>query len=141
MPKRLVAWKYGIAVFIILGGSIYVSRQDQKTRDQYEQKCNQLNASAASPASHYEDCDKGAENAVRDLPLLYQVLGWPEGVTACAILLTLLVIAEQTDQTRKAAEAGLIAARAARLAPTSLLESPFRRWYSTNLRQRKELRT
>lgn len=107
MLKRLVAWRYGIAVVVILGGSVYVSRQDQKIRDQYKHKCGQLNAVAASPTSHHEDCDAGAANAARYLPRWYQVFAWPEGITTWGILLTLIVIAEQTAQTRVAAQAAL----------------------------------
>ena len=105
--------KYGIAVAVILGLSVSVSHQDQKTRDQYEQKCAQFNARAVAPASHSEDCDKGAENAARHLPRWYRVFGWPEGITTWAILLTLLALAEQTGQTRKAAEGAQRAADAA----------------------------
>jgi len=113
MLKRLAAWKYGIAIVVILGCSVYVSRQDQKARCQYQQKCTQLNASAVSPSAQHEDCDKGAENIARHLPRWYRVFGWPEGITTWAILLTLLVIAEQTAQTRRAAFAAEDAAKAA----------------------------
>jgi hypothetical protein len=113
MLKRILSWKYLIAVVIVLGGCIYVSRQDQKTRDQYEQNCNQLNASALPPSGHYEDCDKGAENAARHLPRWYRVFGWPDGITTWAILLTLVAIAEQTSQTRRAADATADSANAA----------------------------
>jgi hypothetical protein len=114
MLQRIALWKYGMAVVIILGGCVYVSRQDQKTRDQYEQKCNQLNARVISPSGHYEDCDKGAENAAQHLPRWYRFFVWPEGTTTWAILLTLLVIADQTTQTRKAAEAALASANSAK---------------------------
>jgi hypothetical protein len=113
MLRRIALWKYGIAVVFILGCCVCVSHQDQETRDQYEQKCNQLNAVAVSPSSHYEDCDKGAENAARHQPRWYRVFGWPEGITTWAILLTLLSIAEQTIQTKKAARAALVSAKAA----------------------------
>lgn len=113
MLKRLVSWKYGIAVVLILGCSIYVSRQDQKTRDEYETKCNQIKAVTVSQGTHQEDCDKGAEDAARHLPRWYRVFGWPEGITTWAILLTLLVIADQTAQTKRAAIATEDAAKAA----------------------------
>lgn len=105
MIRRIASWKYGIAVAIVVGLSIYVSHQDQKTREQYEQKCTQLNAGTAPPASHTEDCDQGADNAARHLPRWYRMFGWPEGITAWAILLTLFTVAEQTNATRTAAEA------------------------------------
>jgi len=103
MLKRLLLWKYFIAVVVILGCCVYVSRKDQEARDEYEQKCSQFNASALPPSGHQEDCDKGAEDAARHLPRWYRVFSWPEGMTTWAILLTLLVIAEQTNQTKRAA--------------------------------------
>jgi hypothetical protein len=42
----------------------------------------------------------------------YGFFRWPNGTTAWAIILTLIAIAEQTKQTRKAAEAGRISADA-----------------------------
>ena len=107
MLRRILAWKYIIAVAMIFGFSLHVSHEDQKTRDQYEQKCTQLNPGVATPSPHSEDCDKGAENAARHLPRWYRMFGWPEGITTWAILLTLLAIAEQTEATRKSAEAAL----------------------------------
>ncbi|WP_263377303.1 hypothetical protein [Granulicella paludicola] len=41
------------------------------------------------------------------LRLPYLLVGWPEGVTVWALLLTLLAIAEQTSETRTAAQAAL----------------------------------
>ena len=38
------------------------------------------------------------------LQVSYQAVGWPEGVTVWALLLTLVVIAEQTDETRRSAD-------------------------------------
>lgn len=108
MLKRILLWKYLIAVGTILGFCVYITQQDQKTRDQYEQKCSQLNAGAMPPSGHYEDCDKGAENAAGHLPRWYRIFGWPEGITTWAILLTLLALAEQTSQTKVAAQAALL---------------------------------
>jgi len=100
-----MAWKYIVAVVAIVGFSVYVSHQDQKTRDQYEQKCAQLNAGSITPAAHNEDCDKGADNAARNLPRWHRMFGWPEGITVWAILLTLFAIAEQTSATKDATNA------------------------------------
>jgi len=113
MLRRILALKYIIAVAVVLGFCLYVSHEDQKAREQYEQECNQFNAGSVTPAPHSEDCDKGAENAARHLPRWYRMFGWPEGITTWAILLTLLALAEQTSQTRRAADATADAANAA----------------------------
>jgi len=113
MFKKVLAWKYGIAIAFILVAAYATARKDEKTRDQYEQECNQLYARTVSPASHSEDCDIGADKAARNLPLRYHLFAWPEGITVWAILLTLFAIAEQTNQTRRAADAGAETANAA----------------------------
>jgi hypothetical protein len=112
MLKRIGLWKYAIPAVVIIGVSVFVSCQDQNTRDEYEAKCNQLNSRAASPAAHHENCDEGAENAARHLPRWYRIFSWPEGITTWAILFTLFVIAEQTAQTKKAADAAFLNAQA-----------------------------
>jgi hypothetical protein len=105
MLRRIFAWKYIVAVIAIIGFSVYVSHEDQKTRDQYEKRCTQLSARPITPAAHSEDCDKGADNAARHLPRWYRMFGWPEGITAWAILLTLFAIVEQTSATKDATNA------------------------------------
>ncbi len=37
--------------------------------------------------------------------VIYRVFGWPEGITVWALFLTLITIAEQSNETRKSAEA------------------------------------
>lgn len=103
--------KYWIAVVIVFGLCVFVSREDQEARQQYEEKCNEFNARAATPPDRHEDCDEGAENAARHLPRWYRVFSWPEGITTWGILLTLLAIAEQTHHTGRAADASLQAIR------------------------------
>jgi len=46
--------------------------------------------------------------------VLYELFGWPNGITVWALFLTMMVIAEQTSQTRRAADATKDAADAAR---------------------------
>ena len=48
----------------------------------------------------------------RWLRVSYQVFGWPNGITVWALFLTMMVVAEQTSQTRRAAEATAISADA-----------------------------
>lgn len=112
MLERIGSWKYGIAVLAMLGLCIYVSNQSHRTWQQYEEKCYGPNKSAPPPGSYSEDCDKGADSAARHLPAWYRAFSWPEGVTAWAILLTLFTISEQTNQTRRAAEATFLSAQA-----------------------------
>ena len=132
MLRRIHAWKYPIAVIVVLGCSVFVAHKDQKTRDQYEEKCEQLNARPGTPATHNENCDKGAENAARHLPRWYRIFGWPEGITTWAILLTLLAVGEQTGHTRVAAEATRESAQAALLNAQAVINAE-RAWIAVRV--------
>ena len=103
--RLILAWKYVIAIAVILGCAVYAAHKDQEARDQYKQKCTQLNPSVVFPTGVEEYCDKGADDAARHIPRWYRIFGWPEGITAWAIILTLFVIADQTRETAKAAKA------------------------------------
>jgi len=130
MLRKILSWKYPIAVAIILMGAVYVSRQEQCASDQYEKKCTQLNGGTVSPSTIYEDCEKGADNATRHLPSWYRVFSWPDGITTWAILLTLLVVTEQTRVIRRQAlsmrrqtKQLTIAAKAARKSATAQMNA------------------
>ncbi|HEY2860026.1 MAG TPA: hypothetical protein VGJ21_16515 [Terracidiphilus sp.] len=133
-----MAWKHSVLVCLILGFCIFVSHQDQKTRDDYENKCAQINAIIASPASPTEDCEKGAENAARHLPRWYRVFSWPEGITLWAILLTLLAIAEQTNATARAATASNTAVDVALMNTQAFINSE-RPWILVKAEQSKRI--
>ena len=113
MLRRLIAWKYLIGVAVVFGFAIYVSQQYQSASQQCEAKATKVNPRNASPLPRGEDAEKCKEDAERNFPRWYRLFSWPEGIGTWAILLTLLTIAEQAHQTRRAADAGLEAANAA----------------------------
>lgn len=113
MLGQLSAWKFLIAVVVIFGLAVFVSRQYQAASQKCEKECRQGKPVSPSPSSPTENCNKCKENAERNFPRWYRLFGWPEGIGTWAILLTLMAIAEQTYQTRRAADAGKEAARAA----------------------------
>jgi hypothetical protein len=105
-------WKYVIAVVVILGCAVHVSRQYQSASDECGQLCTQINDGDISSPHHGQGCDECTEHAITVFPRWYRLFSWPEGITAWAIILTLIVIAEQTMQTRNAAESALLNAKA-----------------------------
>lgn len=112
MLKRLGYWKYLLTVAVIWGCAIYVSLQYKKATDKCENKSKQFDTGAVYPAIHdsqSKECQKETEAA---FPHWYRIFSWPEGITALAILLTLLAIAEQTMETSKAAQSALLNAQA-----------------------------
>ena len=109
-----IMWKY-IAIFaVVFGLTFYVSIQNHRDTDQPAEHGTQP-ANAPPPPTHDDNAQMDVKKPHRSPPDWYRFLTWPEGVTAWAIFLTLMAIAEQTQQTRKAAEAGLESAKAALL--------------------------
>ena len=106
MLKRLGLWKYGIAVAIIFGCAFYVSQQYQHATEYCQEKVTK-----GRPSPHKENPDKCAEDAEKHFPSWYRLFSWPEGIGTWAILLTLLVISEQTNQTRRSAEVSELQAK------------------------------
>ena len=105
-------WKYVAAFIVIFVLTVFVSSQDQRIAEQgVQQTAPAANGAAASRALD-NHAREDAKNPKWFIQFLYRFFMWPEGVTAWAILLTLLAIAEQTKQTRKAAEAGQAATEA-----------------------------
>jgi hypothetical protein len=98
-------WKYAVAFVVIFGFTVYVSRQTQQITEQgVQQTAPTTNGLAASNVQESQ-ANQDAKNPKRNAPFWFRFFTWPEGVTAWAILLTLLAIAEQTKQTSRAAEA------------------------------------
>ena len=112
MLKRIGYWKYVVAIIAIWGCALYVSQQYEKARQQCGKECNQARNWSGSQSIHYEICDECQQSAEMKFPRWYRLFSWPEGITTWALILTLFAIVEQTAQTRKAAEAALLNAKA-----------------------------
>ncbi len=91
---------------VILGCAVYIAREDRDAARQ-----NNTAIPAGLNKNHPQESLIDAEwNA----PIWYGFLRWPYGTTAWAIILTLFAIADQSEQTKKAAAAGQVAAEATR---------------------------
>jgi hypothetical protein len=97
-------WKYLVALAVVAILAIYVSVQDERSSKQsaYQTTDSDKNASVAKP--NEKNTQKNAEHAEGNLPSWYGFFRWPNGTTVWAIILTLIVIADQTRQTAKAAK-------------------------------------
>lgn len=103
--RRLWRWKYIVAVVLICWGAIYVSNQYQYAAKQCDKEATKIDNLHVWQSRHAEYTKECTENAARDFPRWYSVVRWPDGITILALILTLLVIAEQTGATKRAAEA------------------------------------
>ena len=97
--------KYLTIFAVIFALSIYVSVMDQHIANQAAQLGTQPPNAPASPSAHDSYTEGNAKAPQLRSSGWYGFFAWPNGVTAWAIILTLLAIAEQTKQTAKAAVA------------------------------------
>jgi hypothetical protein len=109
--------KYLAVLAVFLGFAFVIARHDEYTalKGAQEAACKNNSAAAGKP----DEChpQEHSKNTAWDSPsghIFHNAFRWPEGTTVWAIILTLLAIAEQTGQTRKATEATQASAEATR---------------------------
>src|ERR1022692_1548809 len=103
-----------ILAVLLLGTTIYVTIQDQYATEQTPQQTTQQPNSSAALSQGNKQPQDNAQKPSRNLPSWHRLFTWPDGMTAWAILLTLWAVAWQSNETRKAAQAALTSANAAR---------------------------
>jgi hypothetical protein len=126
MRKTLAKyWLLGV-LFVLIVAVVGMSRYAEKRKAD-----NQENARSSSPQAAVtpNDATKGTDNAdkAKHRPDVVDMFTWPEGATAWALFLTLIVIAWQSAETRAAADAAADSAEAAMRAA--------RAWISVSLTQ------
>lgn len=98
-----------ILLLICIGTILYMSRCAENRKAEHPE-----NAQASSPQGTVtsNDASKSAESADKSMhrPDFIDTFTWPEGATVWALLLTLIVIAWQSAETRNAAKAALMQA-------------------------------
>jgi hypothetical protein len=102
-----------LAIFaVIFGLAVFVACQDERTSQESAQKPAHHNESAVPAESDESHTQENIQNPKGNTPSWYGFFRWPNGTTTWAIILTLGAIAEQTRETRKAANAALLNAQA-----------------------------
>ena len=98
----------GISLLLLML-SILVSVKHQEYADESASNGGEqsLAVSSANTPTAKDNSQKPKENLHPRWDQAYIIIGWPNGITVWALLLTMAVIAEQTMETRKAAEASL----------------------------------
>jgi hypothetical protein len=127
--------KYFLVFVLLLAGSVLVTSQYEKYTHEAAAESQKSGASVAA-SGNTQQPTANTEQAERDHPgwyLAYQVFGWPNGITVWALFLTLMVIADQTKQTAKAADASQVAAAAALKQADHMVNSE-RAWVMADLR-------
>jgi hypothetical protein len=101
MLKALV-----LCAVAILATSFYVSREDQRFADQHQ---HQSQTSAALDAGQHPQSDQ--DDLDGNPPNWHVYFSWPYGVTAWMVILTLVAVSWQANQTKRAADAALAQAK------------------------------
>lgn len=101
--------KYLALFVVIFGLAVYVSVQDERATQQSIQTPAQLANGTASAKAGEKQPQENRPDTGRFKRICFSFFRWPNGTTAWAIIFTLLAIAEQTKETRKATEATQIA--------------------------------
>jgi hypothetical protein len=98
-------WKYVAILAVLFGLTLYVARQDKRAAQQAAQKPAHLDSKVASGKTDEDHSQENIPNPEGYTPSWYGFFRWPNGVTTWAILLTLMAIAEQVQESRKATQA------------------------------------
>lgn len=98
-------WKYLVVFAVVLGLAIYIARQDERATQQAAQNTSQSDKYALSAKADEKHSEENIKNPERYTPSWYGFFRWPNGTTTWAVLLTLLVIAEQVKESAKATQA------------------------------------
>jgi hypothetical protein len=97
--------KYLAVLGVVIGLAVFIARQDKRAAQESAEKAARLGNAALPAVANKDHAEEHVYDPERDSPSWYGFFRWPNGSTTWAIILTLLAIAEQTSQTRKAAEA------------------------------------
>ena len=104
--KTLVGFRYWITVIIVVViGIVFVAHKQHNAAEKYKRHRAEYCSALGSTPQQKKECIEKRTSARDYLAWGYDLVGWPEGITTWAILLTLGAIIWQSSETRKAARA------------------------------------
>jgi hypothetical protein len=89
-----------------------VAYEQHRAREKYEAKRKEACIALSITFEQKYSCYKEAQSRHDYMPWGYVLLAWPEGITTWAIIVTGFVIAWQSSETRRAAQAAFLNAQA-----------------------------
>jgi archaellum component FlaG (FlaF/FlaG flagellin family) len=105
MKKMFGFWRWIIGASVGLGTVFLMAYQQHAAAEKYKHHRQEYCATRIASAEEKKACIEEGTNASDYLPWGYELLRWPEGVTAWAIIFTGFAIAWQSWETRKSARA------------------------------------
>ena len=104
--KTLVGFRYWITgIIVVVIGIVFVAHKQHDAAEKYKRHRAEYCSALGSTPQQKKECIEKRTSARDYLPWGYDLVGWPEGITTWAILLTLGAIIWQSSETRKAARA------------------------------------
>jgi hypothetical protein len=101
--------KYLAGLILIFGLAVYVSIQDERSAQQTTQNATQLNEGAPSVKADENHPQTNIPKSEGNTPRWYRYFSrffrWPDGPTTWVVILTLIAIAEQAQESAKATHA------------------------------------
>lgn len=101
---RIMLKSFVAGIVVIVGLAIFVAVKDERSAQKSAQNATHLNKGAASAVADENHSQENIQDSKWDSIGWSGFFRWPNGTTAWAIILTLIAIAWQSDETRKAAE-------------------------------------
>ena len=108
MKKLLTFGAWIVGITLAVGAIVFVARKQHTARDKAETARQKDCSALAITFEQKYYCAKDTQSRHDYLPWWYVLVAWPEGITAWAIIATGLVIAWQSTETRKSAQAAFL---------------------------------
>ncbi len=105
--KRLSTSNYTwpLVAFMVILGVVFVASKQHAAAEEYKRARQNWCAHLTSLSKQEESCAEEGPTRSDYLPWWYVLIAWPEGITTWAVIATGFMIAWQSAETRKAAEA------------------------------------
>jgi hypothetical protein len=97
--------KYLVMLAVVFGLAVFIARQDERATQDAAQKADHKDKPILSAKADENHPQENVADPERDGPSWYGFFRWPTGTTTWAIILTLMAIAWQSNETKKAARA------------------------------------
>src|SRR5277367_3859087 len=110
MLKRLPIWSTWMLGGIALIGAITLMTYEEKNAAiEYKYECQEKSAAVAATATKQKiPSNEECQDPKSYMPWWYVLIAWPEGITVWAIIATGFVIAWQSNETPKSANAAML---------------------------------
>lgn len=98
-------WKWVLGTVVLITAIVFMTCKYQHASQEEQTKSQKPSVSLPIAGSQNIDSSQQTEKCPDGSPCWHKLLTWPEGITAWAVIFTLIAITRQTYHTRRAADA------------------------------------